>query len=383
MFDFIFNLFKVKYINLNSLFGKLDLEKIKTITLYINLECIFNNFHRPDFEEYCATLTKNELNNLYKQTISNVINVASHYRLYFTRCKVKSNIVFFYNKPEGYKIFNNTVYQPKYRRKYFDDYTSPKYDVVNELIVNAIMLSKTISDYIDGVYILSSDRLESSVIPYLAHTDKRLKSDMNIILTKDLYDFQYVNHKFLVIYPDKDESIILHKGNLMKYLRYKYGYDEKFKIDINPLLFPFILSILGDKKRNLEKIKGLGFKKIYKSLEKLYEKEFIDDNNPITMNIEHLSELLKTNNGFFDINIKETIGTNYFSIDLDRQLNISSQIHNNEILEDINNRFDSNGLKELNDKVFSDYPIHIVELNNYTRKSENNVFTEVYNEWKQ
>ena len=35
------------------------------------------------------------------------------------------------------------------------------------------------------------------------------------------------------------------------------------------------------------------------------------------------------------------------------------------ILADAVNKADNNGLKKLNDKVFSDYPMQLVELNNY------------------
>ena len=37
-----------------------------------------------------------------------------------------------------------------------------------------------------------------------------------------------------------------------------------------------------------------------------------------------------------------------------------------EILSGIVNKFDNNGLKRLNDKIFSDYPIYLEDLYNYT-----------------
>lgn len=378
MMDYIFNSFKIKYINLNNLFGKLDLNNINKVTLYINLESVLSKLHRDYYEETLLTCTKSELANNHKALISNIINLAAHYRLFFTRSKVASNIVFYYSDFDGYKRYNNTVYIDKYRKTYFDTYHNPKRDLLLGMINEAVRISHSIIDYIDRVFILSSDRLESSVIPYMAHKDQRLKSDLNLILTRDIYDFQYVNHGFLVLYPEKEESIILHKKNLMKFLRFKNDYEDKYHVDISPKLLPFILSIIGDKKRSLPKVTGIGFKKIYKSLEKLYDKEFIIDEDPSTMSIEHLAELLKTNNGFYDNGIREIIGNNYFAIDLDRQLNIASDSHNHEILDNVNNKFDTNGLKKLNDKVFSDYPLHLIELNNY---SKNKIFEGVDEIW--
>ena len=376
MMDYIFNSFKIKYINLNSLFSKIDLKEVNSITLYINLESVLSYLLQDKYEEMLQTATKEEVLNNTKCLISNIINLAAHYRAYFTRSKVTSNIVFFYSDFEGYGMFNNTIYNKSYRKHYFNNYHHPNLELVNEIILNSIKISSSIIEYIDSVFIVSSDTIESSTIPLFIHEDTKLKSDLNLILTKDKYDFQYVNHKFLVLYPNKDESIILHKNNLMQYMRYKNNYEDKFKIDLNPSLYSFILSILGDKKRNLDKVTGIGFKKIYKNLEKLYMDDFINDDDKNTLSIEHLSELIKTNNKIGDNNgIRDIIVYNYFCIDLERQVNIANKQSYDLIIEKIDNRFDNNGLKRLNDRTFSDYPIHLIELNNYTKDS---VFRDIF-----
>lgn len=375
MMDYIFNSFKIKYINMNELFGKLDLKSIKTVSLYINLESVLNYLLRENFEDMLTTATVQERTDNTKAFIANIINLAAHYRAYFTRAKVSSNIIFFYSDFNGFKNYNNTIYNKQYRKHYFNNYHNPNLELVTEMIVSGLKIASSIIDYIDRVFIVSSDTIESSVIPFYIHADSKLKSDLNLILTKDRYDFQYVNHKFMILYPDKDESIILHKNNIMRYLRFINGYEDKYKIDISPSLLPFILSTLGDKKRSLEKVTGIGFKKIYKNIEKLYIKEFIYDDDPNSMSIEHLAELLNTNNGFYDNGVRDIITHNYFCIDLDRQVNIASDSSYSLLLEKINNRFDNNGLKRLNDRVFCDYPLHLVELNNYTKDS---VFKDVF-----
>ena len=366
MLDYQFNSFKVKYIYLNQLFNNETFKNIQSVNLYINLESVIHTFHQPKYEEVLTTCTKVEISNYYKSFISNIINLAAHYRFYFTKAKIESTIIFYYNIFDDYKMLNNTIYNPDYRKYYYNSYNNDKFSLMNGIITEGIAYAKTIADYIDRVYILSSDKIESSLIPFIIKDNKKIKSNLNIILSKDLYDLQYANHNFLVLYPDKEESCIIYKNNLMKFLRYYFNMDEeKVKIDINPKLITFILSVLGDKKRNLKKITGVGFKKIYKGLEKLYLKDFIEDSDPTSLSIEHLGELIKTNNGFYDIDIKRTIGNNYFSIDLDRQNNILHSYMIDEILADAVNKADNNGLKKLNDKVFSDYPMQLVELNNY------------------
>lgn len=377
--DYLFNSFKIKYVIMNKLFGKLDLKTVNSITLYINLESVINALHRNDYEEALQTFTKDEINGQCKRLISNIINLAAHYRLYFTRSKVSSNIVFYYQNFDTYKNFYNSLYLPKYRKHYFDMYHNDKYELVNDIIISCVSYVKSIIDCIDAVYILKSDIIESSLIPLIGHKDKRLKSDLNIVLTKDLYDLQYVNHGFLVMLPEKEESVILHKKNVMSYLRYKHDLSDKYKVDINPLLLPFMLSVLGDKKRSLEKIRGIGFKKLYKSLEKLYEEDYLDDDNPLCFNLEHLSELIKESSFFIDNGVKETISANYMSINLDRQINLVDTYVAEDMLDGLINKFDNNGLKRINDKIFADYPLNIVELNNYNK----NIFKDAVSLWEQ
>ena len=140
---------------------------------------------------------------------------------------------------------------------------------------------------------------------------------------------------------------------------------DKYKLVISPKLYPFILSVMGNRKRNLPKVKGIGFKKLYKELEKLYIKDYLSDEHPSTYNIEYLDELIRTNNGLFNNTIKELITDNYYAIDLERQFNISDPVDNDSIISGIINRYDNNGLQRLNDKTFADNPIQLVELNNY------------------
>lgn len=363
--DFIYNSFKIRYLKLNTLFGKLHLNDVKSVTLYINLESILNPLHQKSYEEYLTSATSDSVMEEYKSLIANIINIAAHYRQYFTRERVFSNIVFFYNDFNEDGKYNNSIRVKKYRKSYYEMYNDDRYERVNEIIRGAIEYCHKIIDFIDGVYILKSSRLESSVIPYLCHDSKILKADLNMILTKDPYDWQYVNHKFLVLVPKGDESIILYKKIFTKYLLYKNDMLDKYKILINSKLYPFILSVMGNKKRNLMKVKGIGFKKLYKELEKLYINDYLTDENPSSYNIEYLNELIRSSNGFYSTGVKELISDNYYVIDLDRQLNVSDADENESILSGLINRYDNDGLKRLNDKTFADNPLLLVELNNY------------------
>ena len=83
--DIAFNMFKVKYLTLNNLFKKFDMSKMKSVNLFINLESVIGPIYRESFEETLSTCTKSEFDDNSKCFISNIINLAAHYRAYFTR----------------------------------------------------------------------------------------------------------------------------------------------------------------------------------------------------------------------------------------------------------------------------------------------------------
>ena len=362
--DFIYNGFKIRYLKLNELFRSLELSGVKSVTLYINLESVLNPLHQKSYEEYLTSCASDGVMEEYKRIIANIINIAAHYRLYFTRERVFSNIVFYYNDFDDPK-YNNAVHVKKYRKWYHDMYNDKKYDKINDIIRGAIEYCHKIVDFIDSVFILHTNRLDSSLIPYICMDDKRVKSDLNIILTKDIYDWQYVNHDFLILVPKGDNSLALTNKTLMKYLIYKNDITDKVKLTISPRLYGFILSVMGNKKRNLDKVKGIGFKKLYKELERLYIGDYLSDEYPTCYNIEYLNELIKSTNGFYDIGVRDLITDNFYCIDIEKQINISDWDNNDLILSGLVNRYDNNGLKRLNDKTFSEHPLNLVELNNY------------------
>lgn len=380
--DIIFNLFKVRYICMTELFKKLELKNVNTVNFFINLESVYKGLHRDSFEQLLSTCTKDEINNNYKCFISNIINLAAHYRQYFTRARVTSNIIFYCTDLKADpNMMTNHIYNKRYRKDFMNSYVyGDRYEITNGMINEGITYAKTICDYIDRVFLITSPIVEASVIPYLLKNNQRLKPDLNIILTKDNYDLQYVNHKCIILWPNKDESIILTKSNIMSFLRYKNEMDEdKVRVNLSTSLIPFILSVLGDKKRGMEKVSGIGFKKLYKGLESLYLDDFISDEVSSSMSLESLLTLVKSSKGFREINVKETIGNNYYCTDLERQNSILNQTSKMLIEDQIVNKYDNNNLKKLNDKVFNEYPFQLQELNNYERRSKKDPFGDYVN----
>ena len=365
--DIYFNFFKIKFMRLADKIRELNLRDVKNVNVFINLESVVWLLHKPHIEEALVVATKEQFNDARINFISNVINLAAHYRNFFTKAHVQSNIIFFYNDFQHQKKFNNVSFVKDYRKNWCKFFNRDEYKLTNQIILDGMNVVNTIIEYIDSVFILNSDRLESSCIPYLCSKEKKLKADINFIVTRDMYDFQYVNHGFMILYPDKEETIILNRKNLMQYLLYKnnMNIEDGSRIELPTLLYSFIYSIMGDKKRDLPKVRGVGFKKLYKSLEKLLTKDYISEYDEKTCSIEHLAEFIKDNDGLFKLELKATIAKNYFSVDVERQMNITDNYMLDPILNQIQNHYDNRNLKKLNDKVFYKFPLHLEELNNY------------------
>ena len=370
IFNPLFNRFKVKYIMLDSLFKRLKYKsdsKIETVNIYINLESILMPLFRDDIEALLESLDKKQLKVHYSSLIANMINVAAHYRGFFLRYKINTNIFYYYNNIEEFGKYNNCAFIPEYREKYYDKFNNPERHIMGELIKEGLVLANTFINYLPDVFFVSSSRIESSCIPLYLMRENKFPCNMNILVSKDMYDLQYINYNTLIIYPWQDNSYIISKNNLFEFLKHKYDMDNSDEMPT--LLYPFFLCVLGDKKRNLYKIRGIGFKKLFKEINKLFIKGYIDYNDKTTLRVENLANFIKSDNNGRELDYKEKILTNNQCINLDRQLKIAYKASLLELNENLINNSDDKSLKEINDKFFIETPIELEDLVKIKKKS--------------
>lgn len=363
--DALFNLHKVRFSKMEILFRDIEVkEAIDRVNVFINVEAIFNKFHNKYTEEALVVMTKEEIRAFHMSIISNVINLAAHYRLFFAKNKIRSNIVFYMNEFSKYGEQNNSIHVSDYREKYVYSYTqNPNYELINGVMRSVLNAIEAIVDYLENIYFVSSDRIESSVIPLVMVEDKMLDGQLNFIVSTDPYDMQYVNKNFLVIAPMGDESRVLTTKNVYEFFRAK----GELKVDdeLPSYLLPFILSTCGDKRRSLDKVKGTSFNSIYKGIKKLFTKLDIGDEEYVSF--EELAIAIKEDPLNPSGNRKRVV-KNYMCIDLDRQLSMVSPSQKTAIEQQLKDRFDSESLKMINKKHFQECPLQIVELNQYHPK---------------
>ena len=352
MFDSLFNMYKIRYVDINKLLVNncKELKSNSTFNVFINLEMIIRKMTNKNILDYMNTSRVDK----YKDVIAQVINLVAHYRRFFTSNKHKSYIYLYMGYPFSNKYDNN--FYMDYRESYINRFakaTNATY--LTQTLNNSLPIVKMMSEYLDGIYFLNSNIIEPSLIPYIIH-DKYIKTDINLVITNDIYDFQYA--KIDTFYPiriSKGYHYIVTKENCIEKLKLEEKiYNSNLnKATVNQL--PFILSVIGDNKRDIKKIPKIGLSTILKVIQEGIETNAINEN---TDNINLLCDLLPKN-------LIDKVITNYLVTDLGVQYENHKNEYFNYIQQDLIDRFDNASLIEISNKYFIDTPLMIEELNNY------------------
>ena len=360
--DVIFNSHKVKFTVLDSLISDVigNINEYSKVNIYINLENVINKLANIRVDEY---LRVKEPADRAFEFISNIINLASHYRLYFSKNKIFSNIYFYIPYPFDARLKNRSILE-KYRSSYEYRFSgnSANY-ILFSLIHEALPLTMIILEYISGVYCITSSNIEASLIPYvISRKYDHLSSDHNIILSNNSYDLQYVNLGFSVLRPKGSMSKLITSNNIMTDV---FNTNDFLKLaEISSAQLPFILSLIGNPQRDIPSIKGYGIKKILRFINQAILAKTI---NPDTNNIGVLINLIKEE-------FRDDVLKNYYCTDIVTQYNSLGDKDFHDILSQIKDKYDNDTLKKLNDEYFVNHPINLMEVTSVPMKKKNVIF---------
>ncbi len=267
--DFYFHARQVKFDVLHKLIGPIiRTHQIQNVNVFINLDDILHKLHNPQIDK---DLTVSKSNTIVRLT-SDIINLAAHYREYMMREGWNTKVYLFYtSSTKG--PFRNTVYRHSYRDHFINinANTNQNYAHLNMAIPGVLNLTKSIVQYIEGVYLIDSSFIEPSVAPMILNS--LYPADFNFIVTRDEYDYQYVIYPgWAIIYADSDEdkSVLITSYNLWNSIATKEKIDkEKFSLNYQASLYPFALSIIGNKYRGIPKIRKCGWVTVLKVIDDL------------------------------------------------------------------------------------------------------------------
>lgn len=351
MFEPLFNSFKIKYTILNELLK--DEEYIKKssttpINIFINLDSVFKNLCTRNIDE---GIRSNDRRKLILEMISDIFNLGAHYKNYFSKMNKKVELIFYAGYPYNKNKYKNLTFNKFYRKNFNDKINSTDNIMIKNIFEESIKLAKYISDYMNKVYILTSDIIEPSLIPYVYNNKISTESHHNIIITKDKYDYQYINKNYTILRPKKNsEDYVIKSNNFLDVLKVENKINNP-KI-INNDFYPFILSLLGESSRNIEKIKHVGLSSTINMIITGIKKGMINESSN---SIYVLLKLIKDE-------YKTSVLNNFFMIDLDSQLS-NLNIHDIYLITSQKiDKFDNKSLKEINDRYFQNYPIYLNDL---------------------
>ena len=267
--DVFFNSRKIKFDVLHKLLiTHMRRERVYKVNVFINLDDIFHKLHNPILDRRMSVSNSNTI----VQLTSNIINLAAHYREYMMREGWNPKIFLYYtSSTKG--PFRNTIYRESYRNHYIqiNSETNQKSPHLNMALPGAISLTKSIVQYIEGVYMIDSTFIEPSVLP-MAISSMNF-ADYNFIITRDPYDYQYVaQDKWMIIYADSEEerSTVITPSNIWRFVAEKEKMSvSEYSLDYQASLYPFALCINGDSYRGIPRIRKCGWKSILKIIDDL------------------------------------------------------------------------------------------------------------------
>jgi len=334
----------------------LNSQNINTMNVFINLDDILHKLHKP--------LTNNEFQaagkNSSKQLISNILNVISHYRLWFVNKGIKCRMFVFYTA--SYKAnFRNEIYIPRYRKKFreYNDELNTKFFYINTSFQVSNNLLSVMGRYLEDIYIINTKLIEPSVFPFYIASEGKFQSDWNVIISRDLYDLQYsYMDRWSYLYPKGNYSQFINKSNLWEFLR---DANKVGDITIHPYdasAYVFVLAVIGDTWRNIPRLKRIGWKTMFKILEAVYNEIQAYDRDISTVTYENmmLSSLVSNKT---DV---DSINRNLEAVSVKLQYEKIGEIDRTAFdiqMEDIP---DINSFQEMNKLYFNDYPINLIGL---------------------
>lgn len=341
----IFNMNKVKFDIMDKL-NVLDKSKSNTV-IFINLENVFKTILTTRINNfYIATKTSNDLK---LELMSNIVNLAQHYMLYCAKSKLKARVVLYWNYPEG--KYSNSQYIPSYRDYYYNKmFNSIESGYIIKCLSESYNFLKTMLKYTNGIYLVDSTDLESSVIPYILKECRYndIDNTQYVLVTNSKYEYQYVNYGFNILVPSGIDSKLLNSDNIIDYMKTSNAIKNKNTIPSNHLAF--VVSLLGDKYRSIPKINGVGLSTIIKTIRKAIDSLKITEN---TSSVEMLSSIISEN-------YREQFINNYKCVNIELQAQNSTISEREKILSQLLDKFDENALDYINERYFRAFPLMIV-----------------------
>lgn len=370
--DRIFHGYKVRYELLNQYLLPVRASRnIHTMNIFINLDDFFHKLHKPITENEFQTTGKDA----YKWFTSNLLNLAGHYKNWLIKEHMNGKVFLYYTSA---KVFRNTAHIDTYRKHYNEiNRDNLSYFHINNTIQNTLRVLQSMCKYIPNIYAIDTSYIEPSILPY--YINNIIPANYNLIISRDEYDIQYTLYEnFGVMIPKGDNSHLLTKGNLWKYILKKNEVD--LDVYFTPELYLYAKCIIGDKYRGIPKLTRVGWKSIVKYFKEIDERD--DYIKLVEIQKRKITEFInskKIDDTDFNTNMKCT------SVELQTELllDIAKSMIDTQIM-DYN---DTKSLLELNQSIFTGHPFNLAFLlktapSSFDKPTDEYKWRKEYKKWR-
>ena len=297
---------------------------------------------------------------------ASLINACAHYRNYFwTRHMCKTNIYLVWGW--NFKTyFDYPNYNIHFRKRVATKDQS--YSASTPLINSMREQLAFICPYLPQIYFIDGDINEVSVMIYSLASTVVKQNIPNIIVSKDIYSYQLVSYRpsTFVYRPKKsypnnqlvDSSWVVTKSNLYKAFRYSMGYTQQAPDTLSHRDLSLVLSVSGLTKRH---VKGLTtFNRACNIVNQASQLA-----PPNGLDIYSLNVIMS---GELGMNTVTQEGLNIVSIYNILDVAVNCRMMQNttpisiSIKASIIDKYDPNGIMDLANKEFDEYPLELGEL---------------------
>jgi len=250
-----------------------------TLNIYID----FKNVHKVSFMKEYIDAVYNSIINTGKLEIStfhSVINYIMRLKNFFRLSMKFQRVKFFFFIDYGTSIYHHQIYKDYKKNRLISSTSTLDPMVLDKVISNLKMnvdLCYKILNYVEDVFVIKLDHLESDFIPHYLIRNNTSKSDYHLILSNDkdmlqsltLNDRTFMYVKNISSNKSKGNILaLLNKNSVVNYFMRTFvlkDEDTQYHPEIAKH-FPLLLSLCGDDGDNVPGIKNVGIKKAYSIL---------------------------------------------------------------------------------------------------------------------
>jgi hypothetical protein len=236
---------------------------------------------------------------------------------------------------------------PDYKKYYYDKYLrdgSP-FSEFNKITSTAVKITKTIVSNIPGFYYIDTSDLDEYMYIDRITFNSNTKNILPIVVSSDILISQCVNNGAVILNPDGDDTEAYDRYTVGPYV---WGSSTGY-----PILMPLYFSICGAHLYSLNKIDSRGPKRAMNEVSKLVDSKVLLNEDYLYYPENEVMQSVKLKE------YNELIKQNYQvvypkQIEIKNEANIDIVISATEVKHSTINQF-----KELNDKIFREYPLSI------------------------